>query len=259
MTADQGTARRTLAFRSGGLEPSGAHRPAQGGQLSFVFAHGYPGTNTNEETALALAELGYGTFIFRYRGAFGAPGRYSLRGSAEDIIAALHAVRAAAAGPVGLLGYSAGGMHSARVVARHPELASAVVFLAAVSDPRATRAELEAAGSGGLEAFVRTGAGVLRGDPERWLEEWNATADEPSPLEFAPRLTLPALVIHGRRDRLLPFAHAQRLFDALPTRQPPSKALVELDSDHDLAGQGAIIASAIHDFVRADQVVRVQR
>jgi hypothetical protein len=35
-------------------------------------------------------------------------------------------------------------------------------------------------------------------------------------LEKIPRVRCPALLIHGTRDEVVPFAHGQRLFDALP-------------------------------------------
>ncbi len=70
------------------------------------------------------------------------------------------------------------------------------------------------------------------------------------------RVRCPVLVMHGRRDRLIPFHHGKALFDAVPG---PKRRLWVDDADH---GDVPIVAEAayreaIHDFL--DLAMRERR
>lgn len=235
-----------LRFASGGVELSGAFRPSRG-RPTVIFCHGYPGRNLNEETAESLAARGYGSLVFSYRGARGSPGTYSLYQLEDDARAALDALRGRSADGVGLLGYSMGGFAAVRLAAREPSVADFLVLLAPVTDLRRAWTHMDATWPDGFEGFIRGGVELLRGDPDAWIAQARALASEPQPVDLAPALSLPVLLLHGRRDDAVPFEQSALLHESLYTR----KRLIELDSDHDLAGMGACVAAEIDAFVGA--------
>lgn len=140
-----------------------------------------------------------------------------------------------------------GGFAAVRLAAREPSVADFLVLLAPVTDLPRAWAHMDATREYGFEGFIRGGVELLRGDPDAWIAQARALASEPQPADLAPTLSLPVLFLHGRRDDAVPFEQSALLHERLAAR----KRLVELDSDHDLAGMGARIADEIDAFVGA--------
>ena len=101
-------------------------------------------------------------------------------------------------------------------------MGAAVALRAAVDEPRIRALVLEAPYAD-LRPSVAIGLGRKRLPP--WLAGpmlrragriAGVALDRPGPIELAPRLTIPALVLHGEADAIAPPSEVQRLIAALP-------------------------------------------
>lgn len=211
------------------------------GKALLVFCHGFPGRHFNDALALALNARGYGALLFRYTGAHGSEGEYSFRGNEQDILVAIAAARPRATHGLGVLGWSMGGFHAVRVLARNPGLADFLVLEA----PLADAGELRRLAGAAWEAFLQDGQDVLRGDPAVRIAEAAQLPPEEEPVALAPRIKMPALILHGTRDSVVPIEQGRELRDALngPTQ------LVELDAGHWFDGLDEELAERIDTWV----------
>lgn len=167
--------------------------PAGGTAPAVLMLHGNGGTRAERlPLALALADLGLSTLLVDYRGYGGNPGTPSEDGLAADARAALaHLDRRRDVDGVVYLGESLGAAvavglaverEPAAVVLRSPFTSLADVAGAHYPLPTAV-----------LEASL----------PDRY----------PS-IDRIGGVNAPVLVIAGERDRIVPFAHSRRLFEA---------------------------------------------
>lgn len=141
------------------------------------------------ETARTFAERGVGALLVEYRGYGGVPGSPSEEGLYADAEAAIAALGAAPRDVV-LLGYSLGSGVAIELARRGR--GGALVVLAPYT------------------SIVDVARGVAPGLP-RWL-----VPDRFESLDKAPAVRVPALVIHGTDDRVVPYAMGERLAAALP-------------------------------------------
>ncbi|MGQ0534729.1 MAG: alpha/beta hydrolase family protein [Methanobacteriota archaeon] len=235
-----------LAFDSDGYALTAEYNPPRG-KPTIVLCHGFPGFNRNEETAEALARLGYGTLLFQYRGVRDNPGEYSFEGNEADIVSAIAAVKARKGDEhgLGLLGYSLGGFHAARIASFDENLVQFLVLMAPLASLRKLRDAMDAREPGTFEAFIVSGKELLKGDPGAWLEEIERFAPEEEPYLLASRMQIPALMLHGTADHEIPIEHGRMLRRAWGG---PAH-LIELPMGHDFRGSGAKVAAEVDRFL----------
>ena len=210
----------------------------------LVFCHGFPGRHFNEPLARALAALGYGALLFRYRGAHGSEGAYAFHQNEEDILVAVEAARRLATHGLALLGYSMGGFHATRVLARDPTLADMLVLQAPLADTRMLR---ERVGDVAFEEFLGSGGDVLRADPRALVAEARAFPAEEEAARVAARITAPAIVLHGARDDEVPPDQGRAVYDALAG---PKRFVEVKGADHYFLGHERALAAEIDQFAR---------
>lgn len=209
-----------------------------------VFCHGFPGRHFNEPLARALAALGYGALLFRYRGAHGSEGAYAFHQNEEDILVAVEAARPHATHGLALLGYSMGGFHATRVLARAPALADMLVLQAPLADTRMLR---ERVGDLAFESSLASGHDVLRADPAALVAEARAFPAEEEPARVAQCITVPAIVLHGAHDEEVPPEQGRAVHDALAG---PKRYVEVPDADHYFLGHERGMAKMIDEFAR---------
>lgn len=211
---------RPVVFRSEDLTLEGELVIPEGARAALVLCHGIPGGLVPDPAdpgyaglARHLAGRGYAALWFNFRGCRGAPGDFSFRGWCADLDAALDALAAhpdAAGLPRAVVGSSAGGAAAIVVGARRPDVA-AVATLAAVASFRfgPLAEDLDAL----LGQFRNLG--IIRDpafppDRDAWREEFATHAAQSRVRDISPR---PLLLVHGDADDVVPYAHAERLFE----------------------------------------------
>lgn len=210
---------RRFALRSDGLTLSGDAIVPDDPALLCVLCHGIPGGGPRDPSdagyagfARTLADRGFATFWFDFRGVRGQPGEFSIGGWCTDLEVALDALHADAeigGIPRVIVGSSAGGAVGIAVAARREDV-SAIATLAApasfsfgglISDPVKL-----------LQTFRNTGIvhdPAYPPDVDAWWREFVAAAPEDLVGRIAPR---PVLLVHGDSDEVIPYPHAERLF-----------------------------------------------
>jgi uncharacterized protein len=116
-------------------------------------------------------------------------------------------------------------------------MGAAVALRAAAEDPRiaalvleAPYHDLEAAIAVMIRRFHIPGAGLLARLIARRAEALaGVSLTRPRPLDLAPRVTVPTLIVHGSNDALVPLADAQRLEDAF---HGPARLLEVIGARH---------------------------
>lgn len=151
-------------------------------------------------------ELGYTALAMEFRAHGDSDGTWSSAGAAEqrDLIAALDWVDTNAPTPVAALGYSMGGCVALMVAARDTRLRGVVTEGAPADVP----------------ALARHWYGPLTTPALILATPWIRLVTGASPWDARPEQVIariaprPLLLIHSRVDRVVPFAHGQRLYRA---------------------------------------------
>ena len=168
---------------------------------------------------------------------------YSVELLADDALAVVEAVGER---PAHVVGFSLGGYVALTLARRHPDKVASLVLIStscgghgSFGVPRATRTAWEAASSLDPPAYARKtmplsfAPGWVKQHPEEFEELLEARLAHPTP-SFAwrrqfeagerfllegldPRtVTRPTLVVHGTKDRVLPFANGKLLASRIP-------------------------------------------
>jgi len=181
--------------------------PAPGSRLTAIFLHGNAGNVSYwVEAATVFRKLGWNTLLLDYRGYGRSEGEPSEEGTYLDSRAAWrHLVEERGIDPsrIVVVGRSLGGGVATWLAERH-RVAGLVLeaTFTSIADVVAGSLPLP-----GIRSFVRLGY--------------------PS-LARMPQLGVPLLVVHGRDDELVPFAHGRALFEAAAG----PKRFVELRGGH---------------------------
>jgi fermentation-respiration switch protein FrsA (DUF1100 family) len=166
--------------------------PREGARGTVFYLHGNGGHLSMWAPVLERTwQRGYAVFAIDYRGygvSSGTPSEEGLYRDVDAALAALHGRRPAA--PVIYWGRSLGSVMAAYAAARHAP--DGLILEAGFPDARA----------------------VLAGSP-LWLLSWFSSYRFPA-AEHVRQAPVPTLVLHGDRDRIIPFALGQRLYDAVP-------------------------------------------
>jgi fermentation-respiration switch protein FrsA (DUF1100 family) len=162
---------------------------------TVVFSHGNAGSLGHHlGFVMWLAEAGYQVFMYDYRGFGKSSGRLDRDGMVQDVKAAFRYVstrKDVQGGKLISYGHSLGGAKSVAALAdTRPDGLKAIVIDGAFSSYQAM-AKL-VAGDLGLELI----------------------SDEGSPKDVISKITkTPLLVVHGRKDQIVPFSQGKELFD----------------------------------------------
>ena len=214
-----GLASRDLRLASGDATLHGWWLPAEGAaRATVVHAHGNAANIGNHLPLVAwLPAAGLNVLLFDYRGFGRSTGKPTLDGAVEDLRAAIATARREAPGSrIVLLGQSLGGATAIRAAAAEQDAGATDIVLLVV----------EAAFDSyrGIARDVASGPLVVL---RPLLLALPGTADDPA--TAIARLRLPVLLIHGDADRVIPFAHSERLHAA--AREPKTLLRVR-GADH---------------------------
>ena len=170
----------------------------------LIWFHGNAGNLTDRaDMAAELAERGVSVFVFDWRGYGRSEGRASESGLFRDALAAFDYVHAMKPSSITLYGESLGGPYAA-YVAKERKGAHAVVI-------ENSFPSLMALGNA-LYKLGWTTPFALR--TTHWLNEAG----------------LPVLVMHGRRDAVIPYSLGKQLYDDL--RVPKKELLTSANAGH---------------------------
>lgn len=191
---------------------------------TILFSHGNAGNIADRlESVDIFRRMGLTVFVYDYGGYGKSTGHPSERRCHADAAAAwayLTEVRGVPPGEIVLFGRSLGG--------------AVTIDLAARTTPAGVIAEST------FTSTVDRAREMYPMFPVRWLirHQFNN-------LEKMDKITAPVLIVHSRKDTIIPFHHGQRLFD----RARGPKTLLEITGDHN---EGFIITGpAYSDGLRA--------
>src|SRR3990172_9106947 len=211
-----------------------------------IICHGVPAGPPNPadqgyaQMARGFQGLGFGVFLFNFRGAGRSQGNFHILGWAQDLKAIVAFARAQEGlSPLAVMASSGGAAAAVYVAAREPRIDSLVLLACPAHFDGLVRGR-------GVERFLehcRT-VGIIQ-DPHfpPDLEAWRQEFREVRPLRWIDQVSpRPLLLVHGRRDELIPVAHARALYKR--AREP--KELV-------------IIPRAGHRLRREEQAIAIAR
>ena len=189
--------------------------------------------------AVSLTEHGYAFLLSNMRASYNnAYSEYS--DAVKDIAAFVAYAKSKGYARIAVIGISLGGPRVAQYVAeRHDPAVTAVVFMASIPSPylefqiRSSEADkrrledtlkqardLVAQGKGdqpvAFDNWFPGGVSVM-GTGKSLISFFGAPSDPsaPSSVKFGPKITVPALVIHGDSDELALPPNAQKIYDSL--------------------------------------------
>jgi fermentation-respiration switch protein FrsA (DUF1100 family) len=166
----------------------------QAARARIVYFHGNGGNLSNWSPIVAgIVRRGYAVFALDYRGYGLSTGRPTERGLYRDVDAAVAAAWSgeAAGTPLVYWGRSLGG--------------SMAAYAATVKKPDGVI----------VEAGFPNARAAVRGSPVLAVLSLAASYRFPAD-EFLTRARVPVLMLHGDRDRIIPFALGRELFERIP-------------------------------------------
>jgi len=190
---------------------------------TVLHLHGNAANISNHLPLVAwLPRAGYNVFLFDYRGFGKSAGTPTLDGVVEDGRAALAYLRTRRdvdANRLAVYGHSLGGATALRLLAQD----HAGVRIAIIESAFASYRDIagDALRSSLLLTLLRPLALTL-------------PASDLDPITALPRIDIPLVFVHGDADRVVPFAHGERLFAAAGE---PKQWLAVAGADHMEAGQ----------------------
>jgi len=176
-----------------GTKLSAWYVPTANAEMVILFCHGNAGNISGRLEAVRVCRSwGASVLIFDYRGYGRSEGSPSEEGTYADARAAwnyLVGERKVPADRIVILGRSLGGAVAARLAKEHT--------------PRALILEST------FTSFRDIAADVAPIFPTRWLSRFDYDTES-----IIGGIGCPVLIVHSRQDRLIPFSHGERLFQA---------------------------------------------
>lgn len=221
--ADAGLVYEDVLFTSAdGTQLHGWWLPSRSAPRGTVlFLHGNAeNISTHFANVFWLPEAAFNVFIFDYRGYGRSQGRAALPGLVADTEAALRYTVERLADPrhkLILFGQSLGGALAIHVAANSPlkKRLAGVVVESAFSDYRDIAREKLAS------AWLTW--------PLQWPLSWTVN-NAFSPMKAIAQISpVPILIIHSRKDPIIPYWHGQRLYEKA---SPPKTLWLTADGEH---------------------------
>ena len=176
-----------------------------------VMCHGYADSKESLlDPARAFAEMGWSVFMVDFRGSGGSSGVDTSLGfhEARDIAGAVAVARRISDGPLILYGVSMGAAAILRAVAVEGARASALIVEAPFDSLKRTVANRFEALN--VPAFPAAHLLLFWGGVQQGFDAFSH-----NPVEYAARVEIPTLLMHGGRDRRVSLAESRSIFDAL--------------------------------------------
>ena len=248
---------------SGGVWMNGVAYLAQGPgpHATVLLLHGFPGNEWNGDLAQFLRRAGYNVLLFRYRGAWGSPGDFSIVHALEDARAALAFLRSDTvarryrvdARRIAVVGHSMGGFVALMTAAADNGVCVVGALAPANLGVRARRL-LDSAGF--VEGARRREAqlGAVRGTSGEALARelvanaaaWDLTARATSFIQAS------VLIVVAARDVEVPAPEGgEPVVRALRKHDAPRLTAVTLDSDHSFSDRRIALAEAVVGWLQS--------
>lgn len=197
----------------------------------IVMPHGGPAARDDESWdwwAQFLADRGYAVIQPNFRGSTGfgtafqeaGAGQwgYKMQDDVDDALAFLGKEGIGDVKRACVVGGSYGGYVAMRAAERNPELYRCAISYAGVADlPEMIRYDRYFIGGRGSTEYWRTRA---------------EDVSEVSPINHAARTGIPILVIHGKKDRRVPFAQSKTYVDRLKKAGKTHEFFIQPEGDH---------------------------
>lgn len=178
------------------LTLEGWYKPALASRLTVVFFHGNGGNLGNRAlTAHRFTSKGYGFLLAGYRGYGGNPGQPTEQGLYRDARAYIDWL-------------IAHGVPQDKIVLDGESLGTGVAVRMAIEHPHAAALVLNSPYTSLPDVAAKTYFFV----PVHLL-----MLDRFDSFSLIRKVTMPVLVLHGQKDRIVPFALGKALYDAAPT------------------------------------------
>jgi pimeloyl-ACP methyl ester carboxylesterase len=192
-----------------------------------LILHGIPGIEQNYDLAHALRDHGWNSLIFHYRGCWGSAGSYTLKTIPADVRAALDELSRGRYPQIDptrliLIGHSLGGWAAILSAVDDPRMKGTAV-IGAVTNPNALPWDADFAA---IE-FTPWLQGMT---PQAFEQQWQALDSTFTPIEQVARLApRPLLIIHSRRDEVVPLQQAKQLYDRAAE---PRQLIIHAEANH---------------------------
>jgi uncharacterized protein len=215
----EGAGEAIEAWTDDGLRLAGVWYPSAAPKVSgrtAIVIHGFAEDPRGfRDRAEALADRGWNAAAIDLRGHGQSQGEHTSFGGREsDDLHAWIAVLATRVGPgmtLAVWGRSMGAAVALRAAAEDDQARIAALVL------EAPYHDLEAAIGAMIRRFRLPGSRLLARLIARRAEALaGVSLTRPRPLDLAPKVAVPTLIVHGSNDALVPLSDAQRLADAFP-------------------------------------------
>ncbi|MHA6720576.1 alpha/beta hydrolase family protein [Sphingomonas sp. RS6] len=197
----------------------------------IVMPHGGPAARDSEEWdwwAQFLADRGYAVVQPNYRGSTGYGTEFTAKGEGQwglamqddlnDAVTELAAQKLIDPKRVCIVGASYGGYAALRAAQRDGTIYRCAVSYAGVSD---------------LERMKRYNRRFLGGEVRKdWLKAQAPDFKAISPIYHAEDFSIPVLLLHGRKDRVVPFAQSKEMVERLKAAGKTVEFIDQREGDH---------------------------
>jgi len=175
---------------------------------TIILLHGYPADKGNILPSMSFLNQKFNLFLFDFRYLGQSGGNYTTIGAreTEDLKAAIRYLQSRGIEEVGIWGFSLGGAVALMTAPETPEIKTIVSESSYASldllAPQLYRIPI-----------IKYPLGYLSG---LWAKLFlGINTKKVSPASLAKSLTIPVLVIHSKKDNVIPFSHALLLEEAL--------------------------------------------
>ena len=240
---------KNVEFISGGNTLLGRiYRPeSRGRRPAVAICHGYPGDTKNMELAEELALNNVVALVFYYQGAWGSGGKYSLTKlevGAKDAVEYLHSLSYVDPERVGLVSHSMGALPLSKTMSLDPTIKMGILMSPA-ADVQALAAKERAEASAKRLAVMAKGK--LKGATyESLLKDLGEVSKTTNPVELAPKIKAPLMVIVGSKDEVTPPEICRRFYEAA---NEPKKWTIIPGADHGFSEHRIPLIKAVLEWV----------
>jgi hypothetical protein len=186
--------------------------------------------------------------VFYYQGAWGSGGNYSLTKlevGAKDAVTYLRSLPYVDPKRVGLISHSMGALPLSKTLSRDPTIKTGVLMSPA-TDTRtmAAKDKLE----GNAKKYAAMAEGKLKGATfESLLKDLERVAMTTNPIELAPKIIAPIMVVVGSKDTVTAPEACKRLFEA--ANEPKKWVLIE-GADHGFSEHRIPLIRAVLEWLK---------